>query len=69
MLGKRKVAAVEREHIERLHAAISRRAPVLANRGLAIVASMFGKAVGLVVDRPAEHRKTGGARGHPLRRA
>src|SRR5215831_11524756 len=31
-LGKMKVASVEFEHTERLHAAISRRAPVRANR-------------------------------------
>jgi integrase len=45
VLGKRKVAGVEREHIERLHHEISKRAPVRANRALAITASMFGKAV------------------------
>jgi integrase len=45
ILSKKKVAAVEPEDIERLHAAISKRAPVRANRALAITASMFGKAV------------------------
>jgi integrase len=45
VLGARKVAAVEFEHIERLHTAITRRAPVRANRALAITAAMFGLAV------------------------
>jgi integrase len=43
-LGKKKIAAVEREDIERLHTAISKGAPVRANRALAIMASMFKKA-------------------------
>jgi integrase len=56
MLGKRKVASVEREHIERLHATISKRAPARANRTLAIVASMFQKAIDwkLRPDNPAK---------------
>jgi integrase len=56
VLGKRKVATVEREHIERMHHEISKRAPVRANRALAITASMFGKAVDwkLRHDNPAK---------------
>ena len=56
VLGKRKVASVEREHIERLHHEISKRAPVRANRALAVTASMFGKAVDwkLRTDNPAK---------------
>ncbi len=44
-LGRLKVAAVEFEHIERLHAKITKRAPVRANRALAVTTTMFGLAV------------------------
>lgn len=44
-LGRLKVAAVEFEHVERLHANITKRAPVRANRALAVTATMFGLAV------------------------
>jgi Arm DNA-binding domain len=44
-LGKLKVAAVEFSHIERLHSAITKRAPVRANRVYQVVAKMFGLAV------------------------
>lgn len=44
-LGRLMVAAVEFEHVERLHANITKRAPVRANRALAVTATMFGLAV------------------------
>jgi integrase len=44
-LGKRKIAVVDTADIERLHAAVSRRAPVRANRMLAVVGKMFTLAV------------------------
>jgi integrase len=44
-LGKRKIAVVDTADIERLHAAVSRRAPVRANRALAVVGKMFTLAV------------------------
>src|SRR5262245_63960650 len=44
-IGKRKVAAVETTDIERLHATVSRRAPIRANRMLAVVGKMFTLAV------------------------
>jgi integrase len=44
-LGKLKVSAVEFEHIERLHAEITKGAPVLANRAVAVMAKMFTLAV------------------------
>jgi integrase len=44
-LGKLKVAAVEYTHIERLHARVSKRAPVRANRAHAVATTMFGLAV------------------------
>jgi integrase len=55
-LGKLKVSAVEFEHIERLHAKITTRAPVLANRALAIISKMFSLAIQwkLRIDNPAK---------------
>jgi integrase len=44
-LGRFKVAAVQFEHIERLHAAVTKRAPVRANRVLAVVSAMFTLAI------------------------
>jgi integrase len=44
-LGERKIATVDTADIERLHAAVSRRAPVRANRMLAVVGKMFNLAV------------------------
>jgi integrase len=44
-LGKMKVSAVEFEHVERLHAKITKRAPIRANRTLAVTARMFNLAV------------------------
>jgi integrase len=44
-LGKLKVAAVDFEHVERLHAKISKRAPIRANRVHAVLTTMFGLAV------------------------
>src|SRR5262245_55478236 len=44
-LGKQKVFAVEFEHIERLHAEITKRAPVRANRMWQVGSCMFALAV------------------------
>jgi integrase len=44
-LGKLKVASVEFEHVERLHAKVTRRAPIRANRMLAMASKMFNLAV------------------------
>jgi integrase len=44
-LGKMKVASVEFEHVERIHAEITKRAPILANRALAVMAKMFTLAI------------------------
>jgi integrase len=44
-LGKLKVAAVDFEHVDRLHRKISQRAPTLANRVLAVLSKMFGLAI------------------------
>jgi integrase len=44
-MGKLKVAAVEFEHVERLHRKISQRAPVRANRVAAILSKMFALAI------------------------
>jgi integrase len=44
-LGRKKVAAVEPENIERLHALVSRQHPTQANRVLAVTAAMFQRAV------------------------
>ena len=44
-LGKMKLAAVAFEHIERMHAAITKRAPVRANRTLAVTSKMFTLAI------------------------
>ena len=43
-LGRMKVAAVEFEHVERLHAAVSRQHPTQATRVLAVTAKMFALA-------------------------
>jgi integrase len=45
VLGRLKVALVEFEHVERLHAAITKRAPVRANRVAAVLSKMFRLAV------------------------
>jgi len=45
VLGKLKSAAVEFEHIERLHTSISKRAPILANRVWQVASKMFALAV------------------------
>jgi integrase len=44
-LGKLKVAAVDFEHVDRLHRKIARRAPILANRTLAVLSKMFALAI------------------------
>jgi integrase len=44
-LGKLKVAAVDFEHVERLHRKISQRAPTRANRALAVASKMFALAI------------------------
>jgi integrase len=44
-LGRMKVAAVEFEHVERLHARITQRAPIRANRILAVAAKMFALSI------------------------
>ena len=44
-LGKLKVAAVDFAHVERLHRKIAQRAPVLANRTLAVLSKMFALAI------------------------
>ena len=44
-LGKMKVAAVAFDHIERLHAQVTKRAPVRANRLLSVASAMFNLAV------------------------
>jgi integrase len=55
-IGRKKVAAVEFEDIERLHAKVSKSTPVQANRVLAVVAKMFVLAVKwkLRPDNPAK---------------
>lgn len=55
-LGKIKIAAIEFEHIERLHARITKRAPVRANRVHAVLTTMFGLAVRwkMRADNPAK---------------
>lgn len=45
VLGRLKVAAIEFEHIDRLHRAISTRAPVHANRVLACLSRLFSVAM------------------------
>jgi integrase len=45
VLGRAKVAAVEYADIDRLHASLSKRAPYLANRALALLSKMFALAV------------------------
>jgi integrase len=45
VLGKMKVAAVEYADIDRLHASLSKRAPYLANRALALLSKAFALAV------------------------
>jgi integrase len=44
-IGKLKVASVEYRNVERLHAAITKRGPVQANRTLAVLVKMFALAV------------------------
>jgi integrase len=44
-LGKLKVAAVDFEHVERLHRKIAHHAPILANRTLAVLSKMFALAI------------------------
>jgi len=44
-LGNRKVAAVRRTDVRQLHREISERAPIRANRVLALLSKMFGMAV------------------------
>jgi hypothetical protein len=43
-LGQRKVAEIRRTDIERLHAKVSARTPIRANRVLALVSTMFSLA-------------------------
>jgi integrase len=45
VLGKLKVAAVDFEHVERLHRKISERARIRANRTLAVLSKMFALAI------------------------
>jgi integrase len=44
-LGKLKVAAVDFEHVDRLHRKITQRAPTQANRALAVLSKMFALAI------------------------
>lgn len=55
-LGNRKVAAVEREDIEKLHAKIAKKAPYVANRTHSLLSVMFSKAIGwkMRADNPAK---------------
>lgn len=55
-IGRKKVAAIEFEDIERLHAKVSKSIPVQANRVLAVTAKMFALAVKwkLRPDNPAK---------------
>jgi integrase len=55
-LGRKKVAAVEFENVERLHATVSRQLPIQGNRVLAVTAAMFALAVKwrLRPDNPAK---------------
>ena len=55
-LAKMKVVAVEFEDVERLHAKITKRAPVRANRVHAVLTTMFGLAVRwkMRTDNPAK---------------
>jgi integrase len=54
VLGSAKVAAIEYADIDRLHSKISRRAPYMANRTLALVSKMFALAIlwGMRKDSP-----------------
>jgi len=56
VLGRMKVASVEFEHIERLHAGVTKRAPVRANRMLQVASRMFMLAVKwkLRIDNPCK---------------
>jgi integrase len=56
VLGRLKVAAVDFEHVERLHAKLTKRAPVRANRVLAVVSKMFALSIRwkLRPDNPAK---------------
>jgi integrase len=55
-LGRLKAASVEFEHVERLHAKITARAPARANRTVAVLAKMFALAIKwkLRTDNPAK---------------
>jgi integrase len=44
-LGRLKVAAVDFEHVDRMHRKITQRAPTLANRALAVTSAMFALAI------------------------
>jgi integrase len=67
-LGRMKVSAVEYQHVERLHAAVTKRAPVLANRALAISSKMFSLSIrwGWRADNPC--RGVERNREHPRKR-
>ena len=56
-LGRLKVTDVRRSDVVKLHAKISAKAPIAANRVLALVSTMFNLAVreGLRGDNPTEH--------------
>jgi integrase len=45
VLGKMKISAVGFEHVERLHAKITQRAPIRANRCVAVLGKMFNLAI------------------------
>jgi integrase len=55
-LGNLKVGAIEFEHVERLHAKITARAPTRANRAVAVLSKMFALAIKwkLRVDNPCK---------------
>ena len=55
-LGNRKVAAIKRGDIEKLHAKIAATAPYLANRTVALLSSMFTRAIAWEMrpDNPAK---------------
>lgn len=44
-LGKRKLSTITRLHIAEIHSRITKNAPTMANRVLALVSSIFGRAV------------------------
>ena len=55
-IGSRKVAAVTREDVELLHRRVSNRAPIRANRLVALISKMFSLSIqwGLRPDNPAK---------------